>query len=116
MCKRFDIRYYNCWHLVQDVWATLTGVDLGLPTLDKHTVAECGGVVSDWVGTRYEQIEKPVSPCIVLFQKDKYRPHVGVFFRGKVIHIKIQGTRYQSVRLAALGFDSVRYFKPCTQS
>jgi hypothetical protein len=114
LTKRFDLRQYNCWDLVREVWLRLTGLDLGTPELTHHSRFEYEDVVEAWEGVRYTAIEKPQSPCIVLMQRPRHIPHVGVYYEGRVIHIRRAGPQYQPIEVASLGFTTVRYYLPCT--
>ncbi len=103
LTKRFDIRSYNCWHLVREVWQDLKGEDLGeLMTWDhvKET-------------SRFSRIEKPQSPCIVLMLRDRHTPHVGVYYCGKVLHIKASGAQYVPLNMATVGFQKTEFYLPC---
>lgn len=111
--SHFNLRDYNCWHLVRDVWLELTGKDLGLPELLHHSRKEMNGVVAEWSGNQYRQIDEPANPCIVLMQREGKIPHVGVHIHRKVIHLDARGVHYQPRDVATLGFTAVRYYLPC---
>lgn len=115
LLKRFDIRKYNCWDLTREVWLRLTGQDLGTPELMHYTAPEFNDVVDAWDGARYREIVGPVSPCIVLMQRPRHMPHVGVFYQGRVIHIRRAGVQYQPIEVTSLGFTNIRYYLPCTR-
>lgn len=113
LLRRFNLRSYNCWDLTREVWLRLTGKDLGSPELFHYTASEFGEVVETWQDVRYREIKQPVSPCIVLMQRPRHMPHVGVFYNGRVLHIRRAGAQYQPIEVAALGFMTVRYYLPC---
>lgn len=108
--RRFDLTTYNCWDLVREVWLRLTGQDLG--SLDPRRGKQ---LAVAWAGTRFTQLPGPKEPCIVLMQRDRLMPHVGVLTRGGVLHIKgAGGVQHQPLCIASLGFQTVGFFQPCT--
>jgi hypothetical protein len=113
MFKQFDVRTYNCWHLVRDAWQIVTGVDLGLPDLTRYSATEFNEVSLHWSTTRYREIEKAQSPCIVLLTKGKHMPHVGLFWGGRVLHIRQSGVQNQPIDVVAWGYDSRKFYVPC---
>lgn len=113
LLKKFDIRKYNCWDLVRDVWLKLMNQDLGTPELTHYTRHEMHDVVDAWTDLRYREIDAPQSPCIVLMLRRGFMPHVGVFYNRRVIHIKRAGAQYQPLEIASLGFEQVRFYLPC---
>lgn len=113
LLKKFDIRTYNCWDLVREVWLRLMDQDLGSPELLHFTTHEMSDVVEAWSDLRYREIDAPQSPCIVLMIRPRYMPHVGVYYNGRVLHIKRSGAQYQPIEVASLGFSQVRYYLPC---
>jgi hypothetical protein len=115
LLKRFNLRTYNCWDLAREVWLRLTGQDLGSPTLVHYTVDEFGEQVDAWEGARFREIAHPTEPCIVLMQRPRHMPHVGVWHQRRVMHIRRAGVQYVPIEVASLGFTSVRYYVPCTQ-
>jgi hypothetical protein len=116
MLRSFNLREYNCWDFLREGWKLTTGRDLDIPNLSSYSVEEMNGVVRDWDGVRYRELEAPRSPCVVLFLAPRVIPHVGLFWRGKVAHLLESGPRYQPVSIAALSFREVRYYEPCLPS
>lgn len=113
LLKRFNLRTYNCWDLTREVWLRLTGQDLGSPSLASYTADEMGEVVDAWQDTKYQELPAPRDPCIVLMQRSRHIPHVGVYYHGRVIHIRRAGAQFTPLEVASLGFSSVRYYVPC---
>jgi hypothetical protein len=113
MNRQFDLRRYNCWDLVREVWLRLTGRDLGAFSMCDTSVSRLSGI-AEAEQQRYMEIAEAQSPCIALFQKPGYIPHVGVYWNGRVLHIRKAGVQYTPVPVASVGFSSVRYYVPCT--
>jgi hypothetical protein len=103
--KTFKLRGYNCWSLVRDFWRDTQGCDLG-PVIGLHDTSK---------KLEYKKLEKPESPCIVLMLNPRQIPHVGVYWKGKVLHIKQAGAQYVTLPVATFGFQTVEYYKPCQQ-
>ena len=102
---------YNCAHFVADVWEQETGEDIRpiltgfLTTKDKRTAKP--NLIHD-----LKRIDGPASPCIVLFRRARATPHVGIFLRGRVLHLTDKGPIRQLLALARIGYSSVRFYAP----
>lgn len=59
----------------------------------------------------FKRIEQPADPCIVLFQSPHQSPHVGLFYRRKVLHITPQGVQRVPLSVARFGFSRVRFYQ-----
>lgn len=106
---RYDRNTYNCAHFLVDAWKCIVGDDISdkitgflLPAKERH-----GGA---YLRKHFYPLGKPQSPCIVLMHKTRQAPHVGMFIRGKVIHIQESGVQYMPLDIATFGFDKVRFY------
>jgi hypothetical protein len=110
----FDLRRYNCWHFARDVWRDTTGVDLGdlTPTqLAPGRLAETATVHA--ASARFRRVAPPrVEPCLVLAERPRWMPHIGVLLRGRVLNLSRDGVRHQSIASFAIGFQSLGFFVP----
>lgn len=115
--KKYDAKNYNCAHFVSEFWERATGEDvtehlegLLLPVKDR--------VVRLQIRRSFQRLTAPISPCIVVMHRPKGAPHVGVWFDGKVFHLKETGPEYQPINVAVLGFKTHRFYdvKECTSS
>lgn len=95
--RQFSWESYNCWHFARDVWKELSGDELRAASPEQAQSA-------------YRQIHQAVSPCLVLFQGVAPIPHVGVYYQGRVLHLREDGARYQPLHLARIGFHTVTFF------
>lgn len=95
----FDIKSYNCWHFVKDVWLELRGQLLEVATVRQAQVD-------------YVELPAPRSPCLVLMEAVGQVPHVGVYLNGKVLHLKQNGAWYQPLEIASVGFQSTSFYVP----
>ncbi len=102
---------YDCLKFAADVWQDETGEDL---------MARLGGALEEGSGleqafTRaargFKRTEVPVDPCIVLMRRPKTEPHVGVYIRGRVLHLTRIGARYVDLGVACLGYKSVGFYR-----
>lgn len=106
---------YNCLHFAAEVWLDITGHDLHdqLTSLMQFRLGDRSverGHVRDFV-----VLEKPEDPCLVMMQRLRRVPHIGVWIRGSVLHLQARsGVQYMPLHVAAFGFERVRYFKPAT--
>ncbi|MEC7118978.1 MAG: hypothetical protein VXW65_03615 [Pseudomonadota bacterium] len=102
---------YNCVHFLCDAWKLVTGDDLSARSAGvMRAVSDGKGLQRD--DTRaFERLPKPESPCIVLMHGRNKSPHVGLFYRHKVLHITEQGVQYMPLAIASIGFDRVRFYR-----
>lgn len=112
----FDRRYnrdtYNCAHFAVDVWEALTGQSIAReltgflrPVKDRR--ADPG------LRRTFKKLSAPESPCLVLMQRNRSTPHVGVYVRGNVIHLHENGVECLPPEVATRGFARIGYYAPC---
>lgn len=108
--RRYNRQTYNCAHFVCEVWEHLTGRNIEKdldgflrPPQDRH--------VDPALRRKFWKLEAPESPCLVLMQRRRSVPHVGVFVRGKVIHIHELGVEFMPVDVATRGFEKLGFYK-----
>ncbi len=108
--RKYDAKNYNCAHFVCDVWQDETGKDIR---------QAMGGFLAGRGDRRailadlraFKRLQAPQSPCIALFQSPRQAPHVGIFLRGRVLHIsKEQGVRFDRMEYAALGAKKIGFY------
>jgi hypothetical protein len=108
--KPFDIVNYNCWDFIRDVLIDLKGVDVDCRTPNPPT-REAMRVAFATQENQFKRLGKPEDGCIVLFSRPKSTPHVGVFYKGKVLHLEKNGAHYQPLDIVKLGFKNIRYYE-----
>lgn len=110
MTRRHDPRTYNCAHFVCEVWSDLRNPEIanilrGFLCGPTKRIAR----KSDLYGVRL--LDKPEDPCLVLMQRPRSPPHVGVWLRGRVLHLQEKvGVQYQPIEVVSIGFKKVRFF------
>jgi hypothetical protein len=110
MDRVYNAATYNCAHFVCEVWRGETGRDIdetlhGVllpPRARRLRLGDVHRVV--------EVLERPESPCLVLM-RNKWESHIGVFLRGRVLHLLQNGVQFQPLPIATLGFNKVRFFR-----
>jgi hypothetical protein len=101
---------YKCLDHSHEVWAELTGEDLRTRISGVHTSVTDRSI--SLVGAKsFVPLDKPISPCIVLMQRRFENPHVGIFYKGSIMHLGASGVEYQPVRVASRDYTSVRYYR-----
>lgn len=102
---------YNCAHYVADVWEHETGQDIR-PVLSCFLTHKSERSASLTLVHSMRRIPRPTNPCIVLFRRVKATPHVGIFLRGRVLHLTDKGPIRQLLDVARIGYTSVRFYEP----
>lgn len=113
LALRFHIVKRNCWHLVRAAWLELTGLDLGDLTPARITAeALCGAVGAS--EPRFKMLDQVSDPCIVLMHRPGATPHVGLYYRGRVLQMTPKGASYMPLDIACFGYlkDEVRFYYP----
>jgi hypothetical protein len=90
---------YSCVDFLADAWEAETGTKLDV-------------FVSLDLRRRFDRLSDPKSPCVVLLRRARLTPHVGLFVRGRVLHLSDSGPIRQLLPLAAIGYSSVRFYAP----
>lgn len=100
-------RTYTCLHFANDVWRQETGFELNAELFAYLN----GGAANVGMRKSFERLSEPVSPCIVVFKpKGDGETHIGVYLRGRVLHLLRQGVQFQPIDIAAVGFKSFRFY------
>lgn len=102
---------YNCAHFVCDAWEVEAGQDIR-PVLHGFLARRGERRATMQLVNAMRRIPAPVGPCVVLFRRVKATPHVGLFIRGRVLHLTDSGPIRQLVDVARIGYHSVRYYAP----
>jgi hypothetical protein len=108
--RQYDRSVYNCVHFVCEAWALITGDDLSVRAAGVLHALTAGGLQRRDISV-FERLVRPIPPCIVLFNGRNVSPHVGLFYRQKVLHITEQGVQYMPLHVAKIGFDRVSFYR-----
>jgi hypothetical protein len=99
----YNRKTFNCLHFTAKVWASETS----------HTFQGIydflNGKCALSTARRFKKLDKPISPCIVVF-KGGLELHIGVYLRGKVLHICPDGVQYQPLDLVSIGFTETKFY------
>lgn len=106
MDRRYISLVYTCYHFAAEVWKDLTDIDLSNEIQDIFSNAH----LSKEHIKRFNILSEPISPCLVVMQRGRTVPHIGVYVDGGIIHIHGHGVEYQNIPTATRGFHHVRYF------
>lgn len=110
LLRVYDRKAYNCLHFTRDVWGELTGEDiseklrglLGAPEDRRLALATFRA---------FERLPRPISHCLVYMRSMGRDPHVGVFFRDRLLHMRTTGPEFLPLAIGARGFNSFRFYK-----
>ena len=102
---------YQCGHFVRDAWKHLTGDDLSdefegflLPVGERTALKG--------VKARFKRVSRPVRPCVAVFRRLSGRPHVGMWYKGKILELSQSGAAYVPLHVVSRRFTSVRFYEP----
>lgn len=95
LSRCYDQRYYNCFDFVREVWLELTGVDLQCQTQDQCTDPQELTERALHVSSKLHRLPALTDPCLILFQRPRIAPHIGVFLDTRVLHLRERGPLYQ---------------------
>jgi hypothetical protein len=103
---------YNCLDFVTEAWSHLTG-DAGvmerLEALNTGIHAKDGRVVLSAV-RGFAKLPQPSNPCFVVMQRFKTQPHIGIFYNGRVLHMKENGVEYQPLPVVRRYFTKIGFY------
>lgn len=104
----FHREEFTCWDLIRRAWLDVTGFDIGDRTPHPATPAAMRARF-DAEESDFILLAGPVTPCIVLMRQRLAVPHVGLFWRGRVLHMRPAGVRYERLVDARRGFGQVSF-------
>lgn len=108
--RKHDMKSYNCWDFVREILFREKGVDIGKRTPDQVTLSALKKQIDEH-SRLFPKLEKPKNFCIVLFKREKRLPHIGIFYKGKILHLPERShARFDPISIAALGFTTVEFF------
>lgn len=100
-------RKYTCHNFADDVWHDITGRCFGqdlIDLLDK-------GKTFPGMRKRFVRLQHPVDPCIALFKPRAGNDnHVGVYLRGRILHLGETGVKFQTLDTAIIGYREIRFY------
>lgn len=99
---RVKSRDYNCADFAAEVWEYLTGEQARYLVEDWHIESR----------SRLQRINSPANPCIIIMYAKRIVPHVGIFVRGKVLHLTDVGVEFQPVYTATRSYRNHRFYVP----
>jgi len=108
--KSHDMKNYNCWDFIRDVWLDITGEDIGKRT---PKIVSRTNMITKFNDEekQFHRLEEKQDPCLILFKRNRILPHVGVYVRGKVLHLPEKSNgKYEPLELVKLPFNEVRFY------
>ncbi len=104
----YDRTKFNCLHFAKLVWANETGAKIEdeIFNFDRWNKNK----VSNKFARKFVKLKKPVSPCIAIF-KGRIETHIGIFIRGKILHLTENGVQFQPVDVVSMTFFKVRFYQ-----
>lgn len=112
---KFDLETANCFDHARASWKRITGCDLP-PRSTVVSMDDAGADVAARLPA-YTKLDSPQDPCIVILDRPSLPgrcPHVGVLFRGRLLHATSDGAYHEPLGTAAqrLGASRICYYLP----
>lgn len=108
--RTFDANCYTCWDFAREVWRELTGQDVGARSPDVFEARQLWAAViraeKDFV-----ELAAPETPCLALFKRRGAEPHIGVYFKGRVLHLRRSGAMFEGLDSVRRGYHEVSYYR-----
>jgi hypothetical protein len=110
--NRVPKQNYNCLDFVNEVWLGLFGgnVKERLDCLSSSIHATQGKILFAPV-KGFTKLSKPESPCFVVMQRKKLTPHIGIYYNGRMLHLRDNGVEYQPLQVAKRYFTKIGFYK-----
>jgi len=111
LSRCFDQRFYNCFDFVREIWLELTSVDLECQTKDQCIDPVELNERALGVSNKLRRLSFLEDPCLILFQRPRLAPHIGVFYTGKVLHLRERGPMYQPLSQITPLYPEMSYYQ-----
>lgn len=108
--RKYNRETYNCAHFASEVWQHLTGESIAHKLAGLLEPPKTRHVRFD-LRRQFVRLQAPESPCLALMQRRGSAPHVGIFLRGRVLHIHEMGVEFQPIDVASRGFERIGFYK-----
>jgi len=112
--RRYSPGAYNCLHFAADVWRDLAGEDIAERLSGLLTNGLASRDVTRKTLRAFRVVEDaPPFNCLVIMQRPRATPHIGVWIRGRVLHLQSRiGVSHLPLHVATFGYRKVRFFVP----
>lgn len=101
---------YNCWDFTRDVWMDLTNFDIG----DRTPIPPSSISIVKRINRQKHEFEKllePLSPSIVLMKITGKLPHIGVYIKGKILHLTDSVAKYESISSLQINVIEMNFYR-----
>lgn len=105
LSKIYHPNDFNCGHFFVWAWNILFPDKKIYPNGSDHSLALLG-IKSNFKKTS----ELKEFGAVTMHHLSKI-PHLGIFYKGKVLHIRQGGPEYQPLDVAMIGYQEVRFYE-----
>ena len=96
---------FNCGHFFLWAWNKLfPDKAFAIPGGDQGF-----GLLS--VKSNFKMVSKLEKYGVVTMHHRSFVPHIGIFFKGKVLHIRQNGVEYQPLSVVRIGYQEIRFYE-----
>ena len=74
-----------------------------LPVKDRYALTS--------IRKHFKKLDAPIHLSIVLMRRPKGAPHVGIYYKNKVLQIAEEGVTLTPLDVASIGFNKVSFYE-----
>lgn len=108
--RKYHPRDYNCAHFAIDVLKETAGIELHAQFQMVFTGPQ-DRRADHSLFAGFRRIHHPVDNTFIIFRAPRVAPHVGIYLRGRVLHLQQQGVQFQYLDVVAINFHSYRLYQ-----
>lgn len=106
----YSLHGYNCWSLVREAWRDMTGEDLGDRNPEQMT-SRAIRAEFDQGDHRFSPVARLDAPGLVVMHQAGHVPHVGLYWRGRVLQINHAGVSCVPVDALRATFARMEFYR-----
>lgn len=101
---------YKCFDFVREVWWLSFSEDIG-DQLTGLTRALHERKILPSEMRLVKKLHSRVDPCVVVMQRGRTEPHIGIWYGGRVLHLAPTGAQYVPLNVAARRYPKVSFYR-----
>lgn len=103
----------DCYGLVLRYYQQVLGVMLPDWKCESTSSAWISRAMDGIADEHFQPIPWPQDHCIALVRRIKKAHHIGVFYKGHILHCSHEGVRFEPTRVFQMSYPAIVYGVPC---